>query len=80
MPVFLPPSLSDEVAIVLVKDNTDGDVSEYFEDEDEKANEVSDPDEVEDGGGDELPGAGYSNSFSDVSSCGYLHSKHYFKK
>lgn len=57
MPVFLPPSLSDEVPIVLVKDNTDGDVTEYFEDQDEKAEEVSDSVEADDGSGDDLPGA-----------------------
>lgn len=57
MPVFLPPSLSDEARIVLVKDNTDGDVTEYFEDQDETAREVSDSVEADDGGGDELPGA-----------------------
>lgn len=55
MPVFLPPSLSDEARIVLVKDNTDGDVTEYFEDQDETAHEVSDSVEADDGGGDELP-------------------------
>ena len=60
MPVFLPPSLSDEVPIVLVKDNTDGDVTEYFEDQDEKAEEVSDSVEADDGSGDDLPGAWYS--------------------
>ena len=57
MPVFLPPSLSDEARIVLVKDNTDGDVTEYFEDQDETAHEVSDSVEAGDGGGDESPGA-----------------------
>ena len=62
MPVFLPPSLSDEVPIVLVKDNTDGDVTEYFEDQDETAHEVSDSVEADDGGGDDLPGAWYSYS------------------
>ena len=60
MPVFLPPSLSDEVPIVLVKDNTDGDVTEYFEDQDETTHEVSDSVEVDGGGGDESPGAWYS--------------------
>lgn len=57
MPVFLPPSLSDEARIVLVKDNTDGDVTEYFEDQDETARDVSDSVEADDGGGDESPGA-----------------------
>jgi len=62
MPVFLPPSLSDEVPIVLVKDNTDGDVTEYFEDQDETAHEVSDSVEADDGRGDESPGAWFSYS------------------
>ena len=57
MPAFLPPSLSDEARIVLVKDNTDGDVTEYFEDQVETAHEVSDSVEADDGSGDESPGA-----------------------
>ena len=53
-PLLLPPSLSDEVPILLPKDNDDADVTDYLEAEEDRENESGESSsEITD---EELPG------------------------